>query len=292
MSYAIIGLVFVLLIVFGVLSAKNWHWLNIVFLILTFVAGVAACGAMAKSLKLRRDNINEAEKWEKQKEKNQEQANLAIVGSPNSISYDSKSLRGINELLTREMHGRGRVWAGGTVSFKGNDADDPNRIFKFSAARESVDPTNQLKGILLYAFADQPVAADNQLLPVTFVGTFRVVGETPEQIDIEPIFITSGENYTNPAGSWSLFEKMPADRRDAFKKVAYGGKSDLLGDNFDIALYREALETVYLPAEKIGLDPTSVEYESLIDRYLFDGMKLGEIANYIESQQDRKSVRF
>ena len=191
MSYAIIGLVFVLLIVFGVLSAKNWHWLNIVFLILTFVAGVAACGAMAKSLKLRRDNIADAEKWEKQKEKNEEQANLAIFGSPNSISYDSKSLRGINELLTRELHGRGRVWAGGTVSFKGNDADDPNRIFKFSAARESVDPTNQLKGILLYAFADQPVAADNQLLPVTFVGTFRVVGETPEQIEIEPIFITS-----------------------------------------------------------------------------------------------------
>ena len=66
----------------------------------------------------------------------------------------------------------------------------------------------------------------------------------------------------------------------------------MLGDNFDIALYREALETVYLPAEKFGLDPTSPEYESLIDRYLFDGMKLGEIANYIESQPDRKSVRF
>ena len=293
MSYAIVGLVFVLLIVFGVLSSKHWHWLNIVFLILVFLAGAAACGAMAKSLKLRRDSMTDATNWEARATSNKLAYNEAINGSSESITYGRESLRGINELLTIELHGRGRVWSRGTPSFKGGDANDPNRMFAFSQARNAVNQANQMNGMLLYAFADEPV--NGQPYPVTFVGTFRVVAETPEQIEIQPDFITSNDNYANPGGtSWSLFEKMPADRRDTFKNIPYENlnKTDLLGDNFDINEYRDALVNQHLPAAKFGLDPNSEEYERLIDRHLFDGMKLGDIANYIDAQENRKNVRF
>ncbi len=290
MSYAIIGLIFVLLIVFGVLSAKNWHWVNIVFLILTFVAGSAATAAMAKSLKLRRDNIKNAMDQEKRAVDNEAKMNLAIYGSPNSISYDPGSLRGMNELLTRELYGRGRVWSSGTVTFKGDDPDDGNRIFTFPEPRDAANPQNQMKGIQVYAFADEPV--NGVPYPVSFVGTFRVIGETPANIELEPIFITNDANYSNPAGTWSLFEKMPADRRDVFKKIAFGDKTDFLGDNFDLTRYREALVTEHLPASELGMDPNSAEYEQLIDRYAFDGLKLGEIANWIDAQPNRQNPRF
>ena len=46
----VFSLLLILLIVFCVLSAKNWHWSNIVFLILCYLAGVAACVGLADVL--------------------------------------------------------------------------------------------------------------------------------------------------------------------------------------------------------------------------------------------------
>ena len=285
MSYAIIGLVFVLLIVFGVLSSKQWHWLNITFLILTFVAGVAASAGMSAAYKLRTDGMKEVKRWEDQLAKNKADAELAVYGSQNSISYDPTCLRGINQMLNRELHGRGRVWPAGQVTITGS-----NRTFTFSVPREEAMKNNPMRGITLYAFQDQPVA--DTTYPVTFIGSFIVEKETATQVELKDIFVAAPELFAQPQGTWSLFEKMPADRRDAFKKVAYGDKPDFLGDNFDLNLYREALMTTYLPAAKFGLDPASAEYEALIDRYAFDGMKLGDITNWINDQQNRQNVRF
>ena len=284
MSYAIFGLIFVLLIVFGVMSSKSWHWLNIVFLILAYVAGVAASVGMAKALKLRQKDMSEAFRQESLAEKYEADASLAISGSPNSITYDANSLRGLNEQLNQEMLGRGRVWPAGNVTISETTPD--NRIFNFTAARDGDNgPQNKLTGIVVYIFADGVV--DGQDYPLYYLGTARVASETPQQVELEPVFIVNKEAYATPATTWSLFEKMPIDRRDAFKKQA-----NLMGENFDLAKYREALETQFLPAEMFGLDPDSEAYEKLIDRYAFDGLKLGEIANWILAAPNRKSARF
>jgi hypothetical protein len=284
MSYAIFGLIFVLLIVFGVMSSKQWHWLNIVFLILTYVAGVAACAGMAKALKLRQRDMSDAFKQEALAEKYETDASLAISGSPNSITYDANSLRGLNEQLNQEMLGRGRVWPRGNVTV--SEKTPENRVFNFSAERDGDNgPQNQMTGMVLYIFADGVI--DDQDYPVYYIGTARVVSETPKQIELEPVFIVNKPAYATPAATWSLFEKMPIDRRDAFKK-----RANLMGDDFDLTKYREALETQFLPAEMFGLDPNSEAYERLIDRYAFDGLKLGEIANSILAAPNRKSARF
>ena len=224
MSYAIFGLIFVLLIVFGVMSSKSWHWLNIVFLILTYVAGVAAAVGMSKALKLRQRDMSEAFRQEKLAETNEDAANLAISGSPNSIIYDANSLRGLNEQLNQEMLGRGRVWPSGNVTV--SEKTPANRVFNFAADRGDNGPQNQMTGMVVYIFADDVINGQNY--PVYYIGTARIASETPQQIELEPVFIVDDEAYTTPAATWSLFEKMPIDRRDAFKKQV-----NMLRDDFD-----------------------------------------------------------
>lgn len=268
MSYAIFGLIFVLLVVFAVLSAKHWHWVNIVFLILTYIAGVAAAAGLSKALELRRSNMKAANTAEQRAEKSKADLDLAIYGSPNSITYDEGSLRGLNEQLLREMLGRGRVWSNGTVSLKDN-----NRVFQFSAARADGENPVPMERVLVYMFADRVI--DGGKVPVDFIGTARVISETPSQVELEPVFIAQSNLYGQPGDTWSLFEKMPIDRRDTFKKHA--GITD---EEFDVQAYRDLLVNEYLRADELGMDPNSEAYEKLIDRYAFDGMKMGDIETY------------
>ncbi len=271
MSYAIIGLVFLLLVVFAVLSAKSWHWINIVFLILTFIAGVGACAGLSQVMKLRSDLMKNADRQEERRIRLEAQANEAVVGAPDSIEFGRDSLRGINELLTQEMAGRGRVWTSGQVSEAA-----ANRVFQFAAARPADDvAANKMQDMVLYAFADGQVAG--QMAPYSYVGTVRVVKESPDQLELEPVFIANVGEYNQIQSSWSLFEKMPNDRRDIFKKV-----ENITDDNFDVDAYRATLMTNYLPrANFSGL--SDAEYERLIDRYAFDGMSLATINQWLEA---------
>ena len=286
MSYAIFGLIFVLLIVFGVLSSKSWHWVNTVFLILTFLAGAATCGAMAKALKLRTTDMKRAFDEEQRAEKLIAQAEMEIYGSENSITYDPDSLRGLNEQLTLELHDRGRVWFGGQVS-----ANDLNRIFQFSAQRGDANEWNKMDGIVLYAFADGPID-EQTVYPRKYVGAFKVVQESPQQVELEPVVVVDNQQYETPDTTWSLFEKMPQDSRDTFKKLSLEDRANFLGDNFDLATYREALRNQYLRADQLGMQEGTEEYESLLDQYSFDGLTLGEITTFVASQQNRVNPRF
>ena len=48
MFYLVYGIILVVLIAGCVMAAKYWHWVNTVFLILTFLAGIAATAGMAQ----------------------------------------------------------------------------------------------------------------------------------------------------------------------------------------------------------------------------------------------------
>ena len=61
MTYAIIGIAFVLLVVFAVLAARNtWHWINSVFLVLTFIVGVGAAVKTSEVYQERTADMKEA----------------------------------------------------------------------------------------------------------------------------------------------------------------------------------------------------------------------------------------
>jgi hypothetical protein len=296
-SAGIIGLVFVLLIVFTVLTRETWHWINIVMLNLTFLTGLGAIIGLSKVTHMRSTDIRDANEWLEKAEKYKKDADFQIYGDPASIIYDRGSLRGEDLALKLAQEGRGRVWSGGQVAIQENF-----RKFTFSAERPA-EVASQLKDVLLYAFAD---GANGY--PQNYIGTVFVTEETPADLVLQPMFIADGAQWKSPSATWSLFEKMPLDRRDTFKKGIIA-QVDSAGDSAnqqlkdwvagvrdnktDISGFRELLTGLYFKPEMFRLDPTSAEYEKLIDRYAFDGMSLGQIQNWIDANSaGRVSQRF
>ena len=278
-SASIIGLVFIMLIVFAVLASKTWHWVNIVFVVLTFLSGVGASIGLSQAFKLRTDAMKAAQTNEQLADKNRTAAEIAIYGPNDSINYDSKSLRGANQALAMAMAGRGRVWSGGQVSIEGDIHN-----YKFATARPVNDENPlKLKDILLYVFADAMVGG--KPYPQNYVGSVLVTEETPESLKLQPAFVPNAAEWTQPSSTWSLFEKMPLDRHEAFKMgvVAYVDSNpdtatdpykklaeSITKDEVDMGLFRQVLKVDYLKPELLNLDPASADYEKMIDRQLVD----------------------
>ena len=276
--YAILGLLFIASIVFAVMSRKDWHWLNLVLLVFVFMAGAAGMVAMAQTLHLRKtavkkytDAYNNAQNLEKQ-------ANEAIFGDPNSSEYGPDSLRGVAQQIKLLRIGRGRVFSGGTASNV-----DGNIRFEFPAELPSVDDQSlTLQDVELFAFAD--VVQEGVKLPVGFVGRFLVVEQQPkflvlERTDLLPNF----QIYADPSAStWTLFERMPFDRHGVFREALK--IEDVSDEDFNISEFRNVLATRFMPAQNFGLDPASAEYERILDEFCFDGLSLGKVENWVESQ--------
>ena len=141
---------------------------------------------------------------------------MLILGNKDSATYDPGSLRAVSNRLSLAMSGRGRVWSGGTVTAEGD-----KRIFQYATARpEDANKTNLLN-VLLYAFADVSINGNPE--PQSYIGSVLVTEETLENVKLEGLFISNGQEWATPSSSWTLFEKMPLDRHDTFKMgiVAY-----------------------------------------------------------------------
>ena len=137
-SLAIVGIVFIALCVCVYLASKSWHWINVLFLMLTFIAGLAATIGLAQVGSLRYKQQKSALDAERRAERTVGQANLQVSGDIDSTTYSKDSLRGVSQELALVMAGRGRVWSRGAVT----PGDDGNVTFKFPSARP--------KGCLLY----------------------------------------------------------------------------------------------------------------------------------------------
>lgn len=299
-SAGILGLAFIALVAFAILASKTWHWVNVVFVILTFIAGVTAIFGLTKVYKLRTEAIADYHKWEKAAEQAESEADLATFGEITSLTYDPGTLRAVSEKYSREMQGRGRVWSGGQVA-------PENGLQVFTFANPRPDDVQPLQDVVLFAFVERQVG--DQLYPARYIGSVRVTQESPENVKLEPVALADPQEFATPTGPWSLFEKMPLDRRGIFKAATIAFVEGLpnptpqqtafienLKDStadLNIAGFRDVLMNDYLPAATIGLDPASREYEALIDRYAFDGLSIGKVQNWIEQNATgRKSLRF
>lgn len=302
MYAGILGLAFILLIVFCVVARKTWSWIDITFVILSFIAGLSAIWGLTQVYDLRTTALKEVDKWEKQLEKNLREADLVIIGDPTSLSYDPGSLRALDGELVREMTGRGRVWGGGTIT-----ADNANRVFKFASPRVDV-AERPLQNVVVQAFLERPLTVNGQNYPAVYIGSVRVESESADSLTLSPVALAEPAQFATPNGSWALFEKMPQDRRGIFKAATIelaamnsNAPADLVDlaanlkdDTADLNItpFRKMLESNFLRADQLGMNPNSREYEALIDRYAFDGLSFGKIKNWIESTTDRKSTTF
>lgn len=286
--YAILGLIFIAMVVLTVLSVKDWQWLNPVLLILIFIAGSAGMIGMAQTLHLRTKAQAKLESLRERADTAEANAQQAIYGDVNSTEYGPESLRGINQQVNLMMLGRGRTWEGGSVSNQNGNIE-----FTFPEVQGAVETEDQnLENVELFAFAEGQFQVGPENVPVTapstFVGKFRVLQQSPTRLLLKPaVPIANYAQYAQPTTTWTLFERMPFDRHGVFREV-----EGITDENFDVAQFRNILTNKYFPAASFGLDPNSKEYEKLIDRFNFDGMSIGAIAAYVESQPNRKSPQF
>ena len=291
MIYAIVGILLIAFIAFVVLSAKAWHWVNIVFLSLCFLTAVGVVYAAAKVLDARRDVMLQVQKSEKDLENLKNQIEQTVYGAGMSFEYDPQSLRGLSRQLALAREGRGRVWKNGAI-----ESDGEIRIFKFDGERVlNPEKPNALKSMTMFVFADRDF--QEELYPVLFVGIMKVIEEAPDALVLEPVFIADFQEYRTPTNSWTLFEKPPSDQRDAYiRDTGIVLKEDDSSLNDKLTEYRQLLIEQYIPAEAFGLDladdASARKYEGIIDRVMFDGLPLVKIETWIASQSDRYSSRF
>lgn len=280
-GYVIFGLLFVLLLVFGFLTARNWHWSSIVLLVLSYIAAVACAFGAAKSLHLRQEALQANETAMKRRADAAAELSRSRYGEPTALTYGPDSLYGVEEALKLKLTGRGRVWMNGTV-----EDSNGNRLYKFPAARDAADPNiGQLNNILLYAFLDDQVGPLSY--PSRFLGVFRASDEKADSLLLTPELIVSPDDYA-AAGTWSLYEKMPSDRFEIFPRQKADGSGEM-----SITEYRTELENTWMPAEALGMERASAEYERLIDQFAFDGRSIGEIERWVEENAgSRISQRF
>jgi hypothetical protein len=297
-SAGIVGLIALAVVVFAIMSAKDWHWVNVVFLILTLLSAIAAIVGMTKVFDHRRSAMIEADKATKQAVQRELELQQIKVGDPLSPQYDDGSLRALSSEYTRVMTGRGRVYRGGQIS-----AQDQMRKFKLADGKKrQLDNDVELKGAILYAFAE------TSGIPVRFIGAVQVVAETEDDFTLQPVALADVRAYAEPSTTWALFEKMPQDERGIFRDAliaevdanenAPEGYKNLVkniqdpNEEFDITSFRIALRELYLKPATLGVDQNSAVFESLLDRFSFDGQSLGTIEKWIASAPNRKSDRF
>lgn len=294
-SLAVVGIVFIALCVFVYLASKSWHWINVLFLMLTFIAGLAATIGLAQVGSLRYKQQQAAFDAQKRADDLVARANLQVSGDNDSATYSSDSLRGISQQLALTMAGRGRVWSGGVVAPEGE-----NIIFKFPSARPNSGENGvKLKNVVLFAFGEGFAPAPNadgeenkSIVPVSYIGSVQVIEESAESLTLAPEFISNPDQYAEPTVTWSLFEKMPLDRHETLTDAFRRAQNLDEDSEIELGKLRQFLQSTFLHPDRVGLDPNSREYEELLDRYTFDGVPLGTIQNWIDAQSNRISQKF
>ena len=145
MIYAgVVGLLALIVLVTAILSAKHWHWVNVVFLILTLIASITAIIGMTFAFQHRREGLVDYKKALDQAERAEADLAEVIGGDPLSVKYGENSLRYNSNQLALAMTGRGRALRGVQVAVE----EDGH---KFALALEE---KKKLRGAILYAFAD------------------------------------------------------------------------------------------------------------------------------------------
>ncbi|MDE0934918.1 MAG: hypothetical protein OSA89_03320 [Mariniblastus sp.] len=287
-AWGAIAFGFILLIVFVVLASKTWNWVDITFVVLIYFAGVFTVLQATDVLRMRYAAMDKAETAEKLAENSKAEAEKQIAGDSSSATYTKGSLRYIDGVLSREMLGRGRVWAGGSVAKEG-----AKRKFTFQTPR--ADGYEPLQDVVLYVFADGKAQGENY-----FIGTVRVDSEDNASVTFSEEAVVSNQfNLANL--EWKLFEKMPLDRRDIFKNYILeeaeedGAEEPIKGlaaafENENVELnindYRDFLKAQFQVSKGYFND---VDFEKLIDRYAFDGLKLGTIQEWIDANPEGRT---
>lgn len=306
--YIFVGVLFIALIVFLVLSAKNWHWAHITAVVLVFLAAVPAYYCLAYSLKTRKALVKQYH--DSVKELNAERTKYfgTLYGAQPGTrgGFGDGSLKAELARYNLLTTGKGRSWDQATIQARnGNEltidipvAAAPNPENPAADPAAPADPTNPappapaapapapeggeypLVGSLLYVFQLTGLTIEeNRQVPVPggYVGAYRVTAVNGTVITA--IAETAMEIEVNNGDPVALFERPPQDTNDVMN-MALRFES---GDKPSIDDYRQRFAAVF-PADSFKLEEDSKAYQDMLDSFSFDGRSINEINEWRNAQ--------
>lgn len=245
MSYALLGLLIVLVLAQAFLmwkAAPTWRWYEMVAVIMTTILAVVFVFPVAGALKSRSEWYKKKEeldvRFEKARFENRELRN----GDRNNPLSDEGVMAMSQDLAAVGLEA-GRRWRGlrlSNSSFEGEAAIVLNRQLAepvpgeeapaepAAAAADAPAVPLIAEGMVVYGFGEGRGPDIDVPVPVGYLGEFRVVSSTPNQITLSPTgpLIPSQQELiqTGKASSWSIYELLPLDGHTPF--IAAGSVPD------------------------------------------------------------------
>ncbi|MFI4877180.1 MAG: hypothetical protein ACIALR_17630 [Blastopirellula sp. JB062] len=239
----------VLVLLFGILSYLNfqtWHIVTVIATFCTFFAAFAFVVLSSLVLKTqaawRADYQNKAEMHARLETEIEVLETGAAINplTGNLVTTDDPlgSILTANAELKRVMHGRGRIWRGcqaGQLAQNSIEVVMPTR---------QPDPTNpnapaptQDRSLtvdtVLYAFGEVP--RDGIVLPGVYLGEFIVTMTNFPNVTLEPALPLSPQQtqLINLGGSWTLYDQMPTDNREAYADLDQPVVEKIISESFN-----------------------------------------------------------
>lgn len=255
--YVLIGLgvLFIAALVVAYLSARNWHWGQVVVVFMLFAAAVGY-SILASDVLRKHDQVrSEYNEVVTELETLTAQNQALLYGTRDSSIYNALAadniepvdgaLRGIRDLeseLSDVLRARGPVWRyiahpsvdpqTGAVAIRAVPPPAPQPgpdQFGQEPAQPQAPPPASLAGLkegaIVFAFEQTPVTGPS---PGRYLGEFQVTSREGQQATIEPILRRSWawppdqqtnermERLRTSQAPWVLYETMPTDRYDAY----------------------------------------------------------------------------
>jgi len=225
----VLGLLFVLGIVFAILGRSTWRWPDILAGILVLIAALSFVFLLSLSLKTRREWVKTVAKERSDNDRLKAQNRRLLWGEDNegALSGDD-NLTSISTKLSRVLLDRGRVWRD-TVPSVG-----PNDTFNITIpGADAANPHQITPRFILYLFRENDVTVEGIPLnvPTNYIGEFEVVAVAENSVQVRPILYSpglravleaQGANFTqvfsdyyvkqgDKGFEWSLYETLPID---------------------------------------------------------------------------------
>ena len=194
------------------LSAKNWHWTQIVLVAFILMAAAGVLYMSTKTVSMHKKLRASIPRLTKEVAELEARNEVLVNGAD-----DQTGIRELEHQLRIKVRQRGRVW--GQVQPVGQ-MDNQDRVDV-----EVLNP--QAHGIeqdaIVFAFESGPPNIDAPENGPQYLGEFRVVEVRADGAKLEPIRLLNTytrQRLARSTGPWRLYETMPVDRHEMFAKFS------------------------------------------------------------------------
>ncbi len=254
--YIVIGLLFIFFVVLLVFSAKSWRVLHLITAFLVFIAGGMLLWFTAATLRTHEEWRTAYNALTKKVAEQEAEQQKLLVGAQTAAERGEASVRQAQANLRRVLVDRGRVWrnlepevAADSITLNVVTVPAPPAAAGDEDAESDEDapaepPAEGEEGevapvapagrhgieanTVVYAFLEGESVLSGDLkgappfmVPVMYLGEFRVTGRTDTTITVAPVSrLTAAQQSALGEGNWTIYDNMPVDAQFAFDSLS------------------------------------------------------------------------